>query len=373
MGNYGWAIIFVTVFIKLLLVPLSIKQTISSKKMQKNMAKLKPQLDELKESFNKKKTRHKDDPVKLAEIEKDFQQKTLALYHENGGFNPLSGCLPTLMQLPIIIALYWTFYGSPFQPSVLVTQLEASERISTEAGKNAKSNIINFVDNKGNLGRYIIESNIPSSRLIVNQEYKLELKKISGDSDLQDSYIFWKLGSPKDKARNLASLTKEKLEKLELPTWANGIINLENTSTNINTPTEIKIKASKPIDNFNLEVFMLNSRGKQSFLFIRDLGRTMIWDSDKREFHYDMAVLLVLFVVTMIFGFKASSAGTQMPAMDDNQEKMQKQMQYMLPLMSISFFLFFPVPAAVFLYLVISNLFQYIQTQALMKFLPVSD
>jgi YidC/Oxa1 family membrane protein insertase len=85
--NYGVAIIMVTVFIKLLTYPLTRKSASSSAKM----AALGPKMDELK-------VRYKDNPEKL-------NQATMALYKEEG-VNPMGGCLPLLIQFPILIAFY---------------------------------------------------------------------------------------------------------------------------------------------------------------------------------------------------------------------------------------------------------------------------
>jgi len=86
--NYGLAIIIFTLIVRLALMPLTFKQYQSSAKMQK----LQPQMEEIKK-------RYKDDKEKL-------NQEMMKLYQENN-YNPASGCLPMLVQLPIIMSLYW--------------------------------------------------------------------------------------------------------------------------------------------------------------------------------------------------------------------------------------------------------------------------
>ncbi len=86
-GSYGLAIIFLTVIIRLLLHPLSHKQMVSMQKMQK----LQPRLKVLQEKY-------KDDKESL-------NRETMALYKENK-VNPAAGCLPLLVQLPILILLF---------------------------------------------------------------------------------------------------------------------------------------------------------------------------------------------------------------------------------------------------------------------------
>jgi len=90
-GPLGFAIILLTISIRLILYPLMHAQLKSAKKM----SDLKPHLDAIN-------AKHKDN--KQAQ-----QQAQLALYKEHG-VNPAAGCLPTLVQFPILIALYNVFY-----------------------------------------------------------------------------------------------------------------------------------------------------------------------------------------------------------------------------------------------------------------------
>ena len=89
VGNYGVAIIILTILIKLIFWPLG---NISYKSM-KEMQKLQPKLTELKEKY-------KNDQAKIG-------QETMALYKAHK-VNPLSGCLPMLIQIPVFIGLYNT-------------------------------------------------------------------------------------------------------------------------------------------------------------------------------------------------------------------------------------------------------------------------
>jgi len=86
--NYGLAIIFFTIVVKLALLPLTLKQLKSSSKMQE----LQPKIAEIQK-------RYKDDKEKL-------NQEMMKVYQENN-YNPASGCLPLLVQMPILITLYW--------------------------------------------------------------------------------------------------------------------------------------------------------------------------------------------------------------------------------------------------------------------------
>lgn len=91
-GSYGLAIIILTVIIKMILYPLTAKQIKSMKAMQI----LAPKLKKLQEKY-------KDDPQAL-------QQKMMQLYQKEG-VNPMAGCLPTFIQMPILMAMYYTFFS----------------------------------------------------------------------------------------------------------------------------------------------------------------------------------------------------------------------------------------------------------------------
>lgn len=87
LGNLGLAIVVLTIIIQLILVPLRMPSLKSAKKIQS----LKPKLDELKE-------KHKEDKQALMKAQMDL--------YKAEGVSPLGGFLPTLLSLPIIIALY---------------------------------------------------------------------------------------------------------------------------------------------------------------------------------------------------------------------------------------------------------------------------
>ncbi len=90
-GPLGFAVIGLTLIIRLLLYPLMAAQLRSAKKM----ARIKPHMDALA-------VKHKGDKAAL-------QQAQMALYKEHG-VNPAAGCLPLLIQMPVLIALYNVFY-----------------------------------------------------------------------------------------------------------------------------------------------------------------------------------------------------------------------------------------------------------------------
>lgn len=93
VGNWGWAIILLTIAVKVILFPLSAKSYRSMAKMRV----IAPEMQRLKEE-------HGEDRMK-------FSQEMMALYKKEQ-VNPLSGCLPLLLQMPIFLALYWVLMES---------------------------------------------------------------------------------------------------------------------------------------------------------------------------------------------------------------------------------------------------------------------
>lgn len=93
VGNWGWAIIFLTVLVKLAFFPLSA----TSYRSMANMRRVAPKLTALREQYG-------DDRQKLS-------QEMMGLYKKEK-INPLGGCLPILVQMPVFIALYWVLMES---------------------------------------------------------------------------------------------------------------------------------------------------------------------------------------------------------------------------------------------------------------------
>lgn len=93
VGNWGWAIILLTILVKLILWPLSSKSYRSMAKMRV----IAPEMQRMKEEFGEDRMR--------------FSQEMMALYKREQ-VNPLAGCLPLLLQMPIFLALYWVLMES---------------------------------------------------------------------------------------------------------------------------------------------------------------------------------------------------------------------------------------------------------------------
>lgn len=91
LDKYGWSIIIVTIIIRLLTLPLMLKQLRSSRIMQA----LQPEMQKIREKYNQ-------DPQKM-------QMETMKLFQKHN-VNPFAGCLPIFVQMPILIAFYHAIY-----------------------------------------------------------------------------------------------------------------------------------------------------------------------------------------------------------------------------------------------------------------------
>ncbi len=144
IGSYGLSILVVTVIIRLLLLPLTIKQMKSSKAMQA----LQPELKRLQEKYRNN--------------QQKLQEETMKLFQKHN-VNPMSGCLPLLIQLPVLIAFYqsimrnqhiaesdflWMQLGQP-DPWIVLPALAALttylQSIATGMGDNPQTRVMLFV------------------------------------------------------------------------------------------------------------------------------------------------------------------------------------------------------------------------------------
>lgn len=102
-GNFGLAIILITIFIRLVLFPFMLKTYKNQQDMKGKMALIKPEMTEMQKKI--KEAKDKDEQKKL-------QQEMMMLYQKHG-VNPLNlGCLPLLIQTPILIGLYYAIRSS---------------------------------------------------------------------------------------------------------------------------------------------------------------------------------------------------------------------------------------------------------------------
>ena len=99
VANYGWAIVFLTFLVRLVLFPLTHKSTVSMRKMQA----LNPQIQAIRQKYRAKLKDKKGRPN--AEAQRKMNEEIMGLYKKEG-VNPAGGCLPILLQMPVLFAFY---------------------------------------------------------------------------------------------------------------------------------------------------------------------------------------------------------------------------------------------------------------------------
>ena len=171
VGNYGIAIIIVTILMRIVIFPLTLKQEKSMKKMRE----LQPEIEKIKEKY-------KDNP-------QEYQQKTAELYRESG-VNPLGGCLPLLIQMPVFVALYWAFSGNaiPADAKFLWFTLKQPDRLFMIG--NFAFNLLPIL----NVGVTYIQQKIMTSATS-GQESSQQMQTMLYMMPLMMLFIFYKMPS----------------------------------------------------------------------------------------------------------------------------------------------------------------------------------
>ena len=124
-NSWGWAIVALTLIVRVLLLPLAIKQTRSMRAMQA----IQPQMKALQKKYKVDRELMKKDPEQYKAKKAKLNEEMMALYKEEGA-NPAASCLPLLAQAPIFLVLFWTLRdfdelsGAPFY---FITQFVSPE------------------------------------------------------------------------------------------------------------------------------------------------------------------------------------------------------------------------------------------------------
>ena len=318
-SSYGFAIIALTIVIRLAVVPLSAGQI-------RNMRKMKIVQPLMKERQEVIKQKYKNDPEKQREEQAKLMQ-------EFG--NPLAGCAPLLLQMPILFALFATLRGSPFtntpyDVNVQILPQEQIERIDPQPFATKPKNIY-FEDA---VHEQIVAMLPGGSKLAVGEKVRVELQTPDGKS--------------------LGKLNQEYSTYDLQPT-----LEITKGSERITINEDGTITALEPGDA-TIQVTVPGIAANTGFLFIEKLGRVGVTD-DNGNINFDILAMVLMFGVGIYVNQQMS--GAQQSGAADQQQAVNK----ITPLLFSGMFLFFPLPAGVLLYIVIANFFQTGQTWFLMR------
>ena len=323
VGNYGVAIILLTLVVRLFMWPLNVSQQRSMRMMQTLQPKLKAIQD-----------RYKSNPQVM-------QQKMMEFYKEHK-FNPMAGCFPLLIQMPIFILLYSTLMSPQFiqmagdSQFLFIKRLDAT--LKTSAG----------VSHDGTLGVSKYDT------FMTGKTAKVYLKGV--DEPLENVKI--------EKPNKAVEVQGELMPGEP----ADFKISLDNLN--------LKFSQLDQIEKAEIDVTDIQTKESEKMTFVRKDGiliSSIPTKEVKQAFHYDVLLLIALFAVTMVFSQRAMMAMNKNVPQDPAQQQMQKSMNTFMPIMLTFTFVIIPIPAGVLLYLISSNVFQVIQTVIINKQLEEED
>ena len=321
IGGFGVGIILLTVLVRLAMWPLGVSQQRSMRTMQM----LQPKMKAIQE-------RYKNDPQQM-------QTKMMEFYKEHK-FNPMAGCFPLLIQMPIFILLYSALMSPQFiqiagdSPFLFINRLDAT--LKTNAG----------ISNDGVLGVSKYDS------FMLSKTAKVYLDKETLDNV--------KISKPNKAVEIQGELTPG--EPVDFK------VSLDNL--------DLKVSQLDKIQKAEITVTDLQTKESELMTFERKDGilvASFPTKEVKNTLHYDVLILIVLFGLTMFATQKIMMATSKTKNQDPAQEAIQKSMNTLMPIMLTATFVFIPIPAGVLLYLISSNIIQVIQTVVINKQLEKED
>lgn len=113
LAAWGWAIVVLTLAVRVVLLPLAVKQTTSMRATQK----LAPEIKKIQAKYKADRTMMRSDPERYRELRAKQQEATMALYKDHG-VNPAASCLPLVAQMPVFFALYTVLNSSQYVPQL---------------------------------------------------------------------------------------------------------------------------------------------------------------------------------------------------------------------------------------------------------------
>ncbi len=317
--SYGLAIVALTLIVRFALYPLSAGSIRNMRKMRIVQPLMQKRMAEIKE-------RYKDEPQK--------QQEEMVNVQKEFG-NPLAGCFPLLVQMPVLLALFATLRGSPFaganySVNLQILPAEQIEQIQPQAFATAPQNIY-IAD-----GEHVkVAAILPSgNKLAVGEQTKIQYQTVEG--------------------KPFQVLLAEHPENNLIPDWK-----VTKGEDRVKIDAQGNVEALQP-GEVTIQGIIPGLAAEKGFLFIDALGRVGATDPDG-TIHWDIVAMIVsfgisLYVSQMLSGQNSSGGNPQ-----------QDTVNKITPVIFSGMFLFFPLPAGVLMYMVIGNIFQTAQTYLLSR------
>ncbi|HEY9674909.1 MAG TPA: membrane protein insertase YidC [Waterburya sp.] len=321
--SYGLAIVALTLVIRFALFPLNAGSIRSMRRMRITQPLMKKRQEEIQKLY-------KDDPTKQ-------QEEMSKLFKEYG--NPLAGCLPVVLQMPVLFALFATLRGSPFSDvnypiTLQILPKEQMEMVQPQAFATKPQNIY-IADG---IHAPVVAILPGGNRLVVGEKTKVEFQTLEGKplqkllADYPDTEITpkWQVTKGAERLQINEDSTLEAIEP--------GDVTLQGTITGL--------------------------AANKGFLFIDALGRVGAFDQDG-TIHWDVISMILVFGISLYINQLLSGQSGQTSG--DASSQQQATVNKITPIIFSGMFLFFPLPAGVLMYMVVANMFQTLQTFILMR------
>jgi len=311
--NYGLAIVLLTVVIRLALFPLSAGSIRNARRMRIAQPVMKQRQEEIRARYANDAKRQQEEMGKLM---KEFG-------------NPLAGCLPLLVQMPILFALFATLRGSPFADvayTIPVKVMPAEEVIQEDVKPFTSGSHSIFLSETDHVP--VVAALPEGNSLSVGDTTRLQLETRDGES----------LAAAQAHTDHAAALT---------PSWE-----VTQGADVVHVDESGQITAVG-LGKATVEGKIPGVASENGFLFIKALGHVGFYVDGK--VNWDIAILVAGFGVTLFVSQILSGWGMPKNPQQDTTNRV-------LPFMMTGLFLFFPLPAGVLLYMVVANVLQALQT-----------
>jgi YidC/Oxa1 family membrane protein insertase len=332
--SYGLAIVALTLVVRFALYPLSAGQIRNMRKMKVAQPIMQKRQKEIQE-------RYKNDPTKM-------QEEQAKLIQEFG--NPLAGCLPLVVQMPILFALFATLRGSPFSDINYNVDLQVVPKEPIE--QVAAAPVVPVITKPQNI--YVADGVHFPVLAMVPEGNKLSVGSAT-TIDFQSAS-----GKP------FSGLLKEYSNPGLQPHWQ-----VTKGQDRVKVDETGKVTALQPGDA-TIQGTIPGIASKTGFLFIKALGDVGVIDPDVpvgdggfniNAVRWDVLFLVLgfgisLYVNQLLSGQSGGGGGAD----DSPAQQSQQAVNKFLPVIFSGMFLFIPLPSGVLLYMLIANIFQTLQS-----------
>lgn len=316
--SYGLAIVALTLVIRIALFPVNANQLRNMRNMKIANPIMQKRIKEVQE-------RYKGDPAKQ---QQEMGKVNSENFKEFG--NPLAGCLPAVLQMPILFALFATLRGSPFSDINYAVNFQVSPtQVESQAFTSPAQNIY-FADRV----HYPVQASVTNgTNLVVGAQAQVALQAIEGT-----------------KTETFAEVSS-KFPEIDLSRkWT-----VTKGEDVVSVSPDGVVTALKPGDA-TVQATIPGLAANKGFLFIKALGEVGVSNPDG-TFKLDILAMILAFGISLYINQNIS--GNKSTGNADSQQ--QDTMNRVTPVIFSGMFLFFPLPAGVLLYMLVANVFQTIQ------------